>query len=44
MHRRRLAAIGTLAILGGLVVKLGSQQIDSSIRTKLNRLAHAMKG
>jgi F-type H+-transporting ATPase subunit delta len=32
------------AILGGLVVKLGSQQIDSSIRTKLNRLAHAMKG
>jgi F-type H+-transporting ATPase subunit delta len=32
------------AILGGLVVKLGSQQIDSSIRTKLNRLAQAMKG
>ena len=32
------------AILGGIVVKLGSQQIDSSIRTKLNRLAHAMKG
>ena len=31
-------------ILGGLVVKLGSQMIDSSIRTKLNRLAHAMKG
>jgi len=32
------------AILGGIVVKLGSNQIDSSIRTKLNRLAHAMKG
>jgi F-type H+-transporting ATPase subunit delta len=31
-------------ILGGLVVKLGSQQIDASIRTKLNRLASAMKG
>ena len=27
------------AILGGLVVKLGSQMIDASIRTKLNRLA-----
>ena len=26
-------------ILGGIVVKLGSQQIDASIRTKLNRLA-----
>ena len=32
------------AILGGLVVKLGSQMIDASIRTKLNRLAQAMKG
>ncbi len=32
------------AILGGLVVKLGSQRIDASIRTKLNRLAAAMKG
>ena len=31
-------------ILGGIVVKLGSQQIDASIRTKLNRLAQAMKG
>ena len=31
-------------ILGGIVVKLGSQMIDASIRTKLNRLAHAMKG
>src|SRR4051794_9359828 len=32
------------AILGGLVVKVGSQQIDGSIRTKLNNLASAMKG
>jgi F-type H+-transporting ATPase subunit delta len=32
------------AILGGLVVKIGSQMIDSSIRTKLNTLAQAMKG
>src|SRR5947209_14719202 len=31
-------------ILGGIVVRLGSQQIDASIRTKLNRLAQAMKG
>ena len=31
-------------ILGGLVVKIGSQMIDGSIRTKLNTLAHAMKG
>jgi F-type H+-transporting ATPase subunit delta len=32
------------SILGGIVVKLGSQMIDASIRTKLNRLALAMKG
>jgi F-type H+-transporting ATPase subunit delta len=31
-------------ILGGIVVKLGSQMIDASIRTQLNRLALAMKG
>ena len=31
-------------ILGGIVVELGSQRIDASIRTKLNRLAAAMKG
>jgi len=31
-------------IMGGLVVKMGSQMIDSSIRTRLNRLAMAMKG
>jgi F-type H+-transporting ATPase subunit delta len=32
------------SILGGLVVKVGSQMIDGSIRTRLNTLAHAMKG
>lgn len=32
------------SILGGLVVKIGSQMIDSSIRTRLNMLAQAMKG
>ena len=31
-------------LLGGLVVRVGSQQIDSSIRTRLNTLAQAMKG
>lgn len=31
-------------ILGGLVVRIGSQMIDSSIRTRLNSLAVAMKG
>ena len=31
-------------ILGGLVVKIGSQMIDGSIRTKLNNLAQAMRG
>lgn len=32
------------AILGGLVVTIGSTQIDSSLRTRLNTLAQAMKG
>jgi F-type H+-transporting ATPase subunit delta len=31
------------AILGGLVVKLGSRMVDSSLRTKLNAMKHAMK-
>jgi F-type H+-transporting ATPase subunit delta len=31
-------------ILGGLIVKVGSQMIDASLKTKLNRLAQAMKG
>jgi F-type H+-transporting ATPase subunit delta len=32
------------SILGGLIVKVGSRQIDGSIRSKLNSLAIAMKG
>ncbi|MEP7348747.1 MAG: F0F1 ATP synthase subunit delta [Sphingorhabdus sp.] len=32
------------SILGGLTVKIGSQMIDSSIKTRLNTLAAAMKG
>jgi F-type H+-transporting ATPase subunit delta len=32
------------AILGGMVVTIGSQMIDSSIQTRLNSLATAMKG
>ena len=32
------------SILGGLVVQIGSQMIDSSIKTRLNSLATAMKG
>jgi F-type H+-transporting ATPase subunit delta len=31
------------AIIGGLMVKLGSRMIDSSLRTKLNTIKHAMK-
>lgn len=31
-------------ILGGIVINMGSQMIDASIRTKLNRLAQVMKG
>jgi F-type H+-transporting ATPase subunit delta len=31
-------------LLGGLVVRIGSQMIESSIRTRLNALASAMKG
>ena len=32
------------AVLGGLVVKVGSRLFDSSLRTKLHKLALAMKG
>jgi len=31
------------SIIGGLVVKLGSRMVDSSLRTKLNLMKHAMK-
>jgi F-type H+-transporting ATPase subunit delta len=30
-------------LIGGLVVKLGSRMVDSSLRTKLNMIKHAMK-
>jgi F-type H+-transporting ATPase subunit delta len=30
-------------LLGGLVVKIGSRMIDTSLRTKLNNMKHAMK-
>ena len=30
-------------LIGGLVVKLGSRMVDSSLRTKLNAIKHAMK-
>jgi F-type H+-transporting ATPase subunit delta len=40
----RLDAKVDPALLGGLVVKVGSRMIDSSLRTKLAGLAAAMKG
>ena len=36
-----MVVLGT--IIGGLVVKLGSRMVDSSLRTKLNSIKHAMK-
>ncbi|MGL6042825.1 MAG: ATP synthase F1 subunit delta, partial [Sandaracinobacteroides sp.] len=32
------------SILGGLVVRIGSEQIDTSIKTRLERLGQQMKG
>jgi F-type H+-transporting ATPase subunit delta len=32
------------SLLGGLIVKVGSRMIDSSLRTKLNGLRMAMRG
>jgi F-type H+-transporting ATPase subunit delta len=31
------------AIIGGLVVKVGSRMVDTSLKTKLNSIKHAMK-
>lgn len=31
------------SIIGGLIVKLGSRMVDSSLRAKLNSIKHAMK-
>lgn len=43
---REIAVIVTVdeELLGGLVVKVGSKMIDSSLKTKLDRLEIAMKG
>lgn len=32
------------AILGGIIVRIGSEQIDASVRTRLTRLGQQMKG
>jgi F-type H+-transporting ATPase subunit delta len=40
----RLHAKVDPTLLGGLVVKVGSRMIDSSLRTKLDGLRSAMKG
>lgn len=32
------------SLIGGMIVKLGSRMVDSSVRTKLNKLKLAMKG
>ena len=41
--RVRLAAKVDPAIIGGLVVKLGSRMVDGSLRTKLNAIRMRMK-
>jgi F-type H+-transporting ATPase subunit delta len=43
-HTVTLATAVDPALLGGLVVRVGSRMIDASLRTKLQRLELAMKG
>lgn len=43
-HTVKLTSRVDADLLGGLVVTIGSKRIDTSIRTRLNSLAHAMKG
>jgi F-type H+-transporting ATPase subunit delta len=43
-HEARLSAKVDPSLLGGLVVKVGSRMIDSSLRTKLDGLRAAMRG
>ena len=42
-ERRRVDVKIEPAIIGGLVVKVGSRMVDSSLRTKLNAIKIAMK-
>ena len=42
-HKYHWNAWVLTSIIGGLVVKLGSRMVDSSLRTKLNSIKHAMK-
>jgi F-type H+-transporting ATPase subunit delta len=42
-HEVRIDVQVDPAIIGGLVVKLGSRMVDSSLRTKLNSIKLAMK-
>jgi F-type H+-transporting ATPase subunit delta len=32
------------SLIGGMVVRVGSRMVDNSLRSKLNRLEHALKG
>ncbi len=43
-RRVTLSAKVDEGLIGGLVVRIGSRMVDSSIRTKLERLGFAMKG
>ena len=43
-HDVTIDAVVDESLLGGLVVKVGSLMVDSSLKTKLDNLAIAMKG